>query len=240
MTTIDEMKPDAKRLLDAARDIKHVQDFADIARLLDESQATMSNWKKRGIPKNKTVSICKIIGCRPEWLETGASPMVEGENLLLSSNTIQLKSGAESNVDPAPALRPSRMLPVVGEVQGGMDGYLQELEYPVGYGEGCVEYYTGDPNAYALRVRGDSMHPRYRAGEFVIIEPGIQPPEGEDVIVCCNDGRKMLKILNWIRDGEAQFLSVNNGYAPLTMMLADIETIQLVAGSARRSAFIKG
>ena len=194
----------------------------------------------RPISMSAAIAYAKGFGCSLEEISPRLAEKARKSAELLPSSYMQtLASGAESNLDPAPDLRPSRMLPVVGEVQGGVDGYLQELAYPVGYGEGCVEYPTGDLNAYALRVRGDSMHPRYRAGEFVIIEPSIQPPEGEDVIVCCKDGRKMLKILNWIRDGEAQFLSVNNGYAPLTMLLGDIESIQLVAGSVRRSAFIK-
>ncbi len=129
-----------------------------------------------------------------------------------------------------------RKIPVVGEVKGGDDGYLEELEYPVGHGEGFVLYPTNDPNAYAVRVRGDSMHPRYRAGEFVIVEPNIEPQEGDDVVVACTNGKKMLKQLNWRRDGEIQLLSINNGYGPLTVYEHEIQTIQLVAGRARRNA----
>ena len=133
-------------------------------------------------------------------------------------------------------LKGMRRLPVVGEVKGGDDGYLDEYQYPVGHGDGYIEFPTTDPNAYALRVRGDSMHPRYRAGEFVVIEPNIEPQEGDDVIVICHNGKKMLKQLNWRRDGEIQFLSVNNGYGPLTIPAREIESIQLVAGRARRNA----
>lgn len=125
---------------------------------------------------------------------------------------------------------------MVGEVKGGDDGYLEELEYPVGHGEGFVLYPTNDPNAYAVRVRGDSMHPRYRAGEFVIVEPNIEPQEGDDVVVACTNGKKMLKQLNWRRDGEIQLLSINNGYGPLTVYEHEIQAIQLVAGRARRNA----
>lgn len=132
--------------------------------------------------------------------------------------------------------KPMAQLPLVGEVKGGHDGYLEELQYPVGHGEGVVEHPTSDPNAYALRVRGDSMHPRYRAGEFVIVEPNIEPQPGDDVVVVCSNGRKLLKELNWKRDGEVQLLSINNGYAPLTLPLSDVDSIQLVAGRARRSA----
>lgn len=127
-------------------------------------------------------------------------------------------------------------LPLVGEIKGGPDGFLEELNYPVGHGEGVVQHSTSDPMAYALRVRGDSMHPRYRAGEFVIVEPSIDPQQGDDVVVLCKDGRKLLKELGWKRDGEVNLRSINNGYEPITLRLDEIESIQLAAGRARRSA----
>lgn len=83
------------------------------------------------------------------------------------------------------------------------------------------------------------MHPRYRAGEFVIVEPNSEPQPQDDVVVCCADGRRMLRMLNWINADEAQFLSINNDYTPITMQLSEIESIQRVAGHAPRSAFIE-
>lgn len=148
-------------------------------------------------------------------------------------------SVAMSNVEPAPQMRPRKGVPVVGEVKGGDDGYLDELQYPVGHGDGTVDYPTADPYAYALRVRGDSMHPRYRAGEFIVVEPSIEAMPGDDVVVALHDGRKLLKELNWERDGEVQLLSVNNHFGPLTLPRADIQFIQLVAGRVRRSAINK-
>lgn len=140
-----------------------------------------------------------------------------------------------SEVGEAVQLKAIKRIPVIGDVKGGHDGFLEELEHPVGFGDGYVEYPTADPNAYAVRVRGDSMHPRYRAGEFVIVEPNIEAQEGDDVVVVCANGRKMLKQLNWRRDGEIQLLSVNDGYAPKTMSSSEVMSIQLVAGRVRRS-----
>lgn len=141
-----------------------------------------------------------------------------------------------SNVAPAPAMRASRKVAVVGEVKGGDHGYLEELQYPVGYGEGTVDFPTADPMAYALRVRGDSMHPRYRAGEFVVVEPSVEALPGDDVVVAMLDGRKLLKELGWWRDDEVQLLSINNHFGPMTLERQDIASIQLVAGRVRRGA----
>lgn len=132
-----------------------------------------------------------------------------------------------SNVEAAPELKKSRKVPITGSVRGGDDGYLVQDTVP----DGWVEYWTGDPQAYALRIKGDSMHPRYRAGEFVVVTPSIEASPGRDVVVKLFDGKCLLKQLNWIRDDEAQLLSINNDYAPMTIELSKIECISRVAGS---------
>lgn len=142
-----------------------------------------------------------------------------------------------SNVSPAPDLIASRWVAVVGHVKAGPDGYLDELQYPVGEGDGYVEYWVKDPSAYAVRVKGDSMHPRYRAGEFIVVTPGIEATPGRDVVVKLKDGRKLLKQLNWIRDGDIQLLSINNGYAPMTIALEDVDSVHRVAGHVSSDAF---
>jgi phage repressor protein C with HTH and peptisase S24 domain len=162
--------------------------------------------------------------------ETGGEPISAG---VAKANTLGY---AEYELEQAPDVRPYRQIPVVGEVQGGDGGYLVELEYPVGHGDGVIEWIVGDPEAYALRVRGDSMRPRYRPGEFVLVQPNVVAQPGDDVVVICKDGRKMLKELAWIRDDEAQFVSINTDYAPITIRLADIDSIQS-AGHCPRSAF---
>lgn len=151
----------------------------------------------------------------------------------------KLHTESDENAEEAPDLIHDAKIPVVGEVQGGDDGYLEELEYPVGHGDGFVLYPSKDKSAFALRVRGESMHPRYRSGEFVIVEPSIEPQPGEDVVVSCKNGRKMLKVFAWRQEDEAQFLSINNGFAPITLKLDEINSICLVSGRASRRAFYK-
>lgn len=170
----------------------------------------------------------RIGGKPPGWLDVDRTKPVH----------VGLQQHADDTIphDDALELRDRRRIPLVGEVKGGADGYLEELQYPVGHGEGYVLWPTTDTNAYALRVRGDSMHPRYRAGEFVIVEPSKEPPVGEDVVVLLNDGRKMLKVLNWVRDGEVQLVSINNGFAPLTLPATEIQAMHYAAGRAPRSA----
>lgn len=140
----------------------------------------------------------------------------------------------QSNVEAAPELKKSRRVPVTGCVRGGDDGYLVQDNTP----DGWVEYWTGDSHAYALRIRGDSMHPRYRAGEFVVITPSIEAQPGRDVVVKLTNGKCLLKQLNWSRGDEVQLLSINNGYAPMTILRSEIECMDRVAGSVGADSMV--
>jgi len=190
---------------------------------------SVNNWltgETKTLKAATALRAAKFLGVKFLWLTEGRGPKYLNDeetlnNLAITSTIIEFQS-----------------LSLIGEIQGGGDGFFMECLYLVAEGNGVVLWSTKDPNAYALRVRGDSMHPRYRAGEFVIIEPSIAAQPGDDVVVCCKDGRKMLKVFNWVRDDEAQFLSLNSGYTPVTLKLADIESMHFASGRAPRTALL--
>lgn len=174
-----------------------------LSELTGIAQSTISTAEREGNGSSDTPVYAKVCGVDAHWLAAGKGFM--------------LPSQGQSNVAPAPNMRSTRQIAVVGEVKGGDHGYLEELQYPVGHGEGTVDFPSADPLAYALRVKGDSMHPRYRAGKFVVVEPSVEALPGDDVVVALHDGRKLLKKLGWHRDGEVQLLSVNNHFGPMTL-----------------------
>lgn len=130
-----------------------------------------------------------------------------------------------------------RRIPMVGTAQLGPDGYWSELEYPVGHGEGYVQYQSKDPNAYALRVKGDSMRPRIKPGEYVIVEPNVQVQPGDEVLVKTRDGRAMVKVLHTRRSGHVELLSINEDHRPLTLDESEIELMHHVAGIAKETLY---
>ena len=145
----------------------------------------------------------------------------------------------EVSTSPIPISQPFRQVPVVGHVKGGTDGYLEELDYPTGNGDGHVEYPARDANAYALRVKGDSMRPRIRPGEFVIIEPNHRASPGDDVVVIATDGRKLLKEFLYERGGDVVLGSINLENGPITLPRTDIISIHYVAAIVPAGALYK-
>lgn len=248
------MHASTRRLYEAVSSLTNgkLSELGEVAEYLGVTSQVLKNWETRGVSKEGRLAIYEKRWIDPQWLATGTGEMMRSNHFDEEDGIWVINKGRRpvfpqssmerdepDNVAPAPALKPRKGIPVVGEVKGGDDGYLDELQYPVGHGDGVVEYPTQDANAYALRVRGDSMHPRYRAGEFIVVEPSIEPQPGDDVVVSMADGRKLLKELNWRRDGDVQLLSVNNHFGPLTLPESEVQCIQLVAGRVRRSAFHK-
>jgi phage repressor protein C with HTH and peptisase S24 domain len=116
----------------------------------------------------------------------------------------------------------------VGTAKLGEDGYYTELEHPAGHGDGYVEHYSADSSAYALRVKGDSMHPTIRHGQFVLVEPHGQCVPGENILLSLHDGRKMVKELVTERPDSVTVLSVNGGQR-MTFDRVQIDCMHAVA-----------
>lgn len=130
-------------------------------------------------------------------------------------------------------------VPVVGTARGGSDGYYVEIEYPTGHGDGYVSYPAKRSNAYALRVKGDSMRPRIKPGEFVIVEPSVPCNPGDEVIVKTKSGKSMVKVLHSQRSGFIELLSLNDEHKPMTIDVAEIEFMHHVSGIAKEPLFDK-
>lgn len=47
---------------------------AELARFLNESDQTIHNWSKRGLPKTKVFDLAMKVGCNGVWLRDGKGP----------------------------------------------------------------------------------------------------------------------------------------------------------------------
>ncbi|MGJ7508700.1 S24 family peptidase [Variovorax sp. GT1P44] len=135
-----------------------------------------------------------------------------------------------------------RYVPVVGTARLGDDGHYYELEYPVGHGDGFLKYPSNDKNAYAVRCRGESMSPRIRHGEFAIIEPNHVVVPGDEVLVKSQDGRVMIKVLAYARDGLVHLDSINNNhqiFPRISLAEEDIAAMHYVAATAKSALWFE-
>jgi phage repressor protein C with HTH and peptisase S24 domain len=104
-------------------------------------------------------------------------------------------------------------VPVIGMAQAGDQGFFDDSGYPVGSGwdEINIEHLASE-NAYALQIVGDSMDPVFRAGERVIVAPGLEVRRGDRIILKTNDGEVMAKELVKMTAKAVHLHSANPDY----------------------------
>ena len=85
-------------------------------------------------------------------------------------------------------------VPVVNKVSAGYPRDFTDLAYPRGVADqyvSCPD--VQDRDAFAARVHGDSMVPKYREGDIVIFSPAGNPKNGDDCFVRFDDGQTTFK-----------------------------------------------
>lgn len=102
----------------------------------------------------------------------------------------------------------SRQIPLMGQSEAGPNGKFimngQKIADVF-----CPPGLENVPNAYAVRVYGTSMEPRYRAGETVWLNPQTPVRSGDDVVVQLkptSDGDDMASYIKEFRSRSSKVL----------------------------------
>ena len=158
-------------------------------------------------------TIAIACGVSAIWLATG-----KGEMKPLAIEPSNVEEGPQITSVP-------RKINIVGTAQMGTDGYWSGLDC----NEGWVETYSRDQDAYALRLKGDSMAPAIRNGWIAVCEPNHRLVPGEYVMVTTTDGQSMVKELLFENEESVSLMSVNAAYGERrSIAWADIEKIHYV------------
>lgn len=124
-----------------------------------------------------------------------------------------------SPVDP-----PTRRIPIRSWAQAGAGIDFEEL--PLDW-QDTVPTDCPDSEAFAVELKGDSMEPKYIAGDLAILMPGTTPKTGCLVVARLQEGDVMFKIFNPSTPGgeSVVFSSLNQAYPPLTAPREEIAWI---------------
>lgn len=128
-------------------------------------------------------------------------------------------------------------VPIVGDAEASANGIIAWDD------EGIVKaqvdsfvsraFSDGDQRAYALRVRGDSMVPRYFPGEIVIAQPRIQPKDGDFACVQLTNGERLIKRV-FKKDGGWILRSLNEAYPLREVLNEEVHAIHVIRHSVSR------
>lgn len=203
-----------------------------------ESQSRIGNYE-RGIREPNLADMERIA----QELGISVTVLVQGPSSVEKTAALPRPTGTSPTGSTGNKLSiGSRALegtvPVVGNAQLGVNGYFEALDFPPGHGDGYLNIKSDDPEAYGLRVTGDSMHPRIKNGEYVLVEPNKSFFSGDEVMVRTTNGRTMIKEYIYLRDGMYRFDSVNAEHPPIHIPELEVEDIHLVGGILKSSRFM--
>jgi phage repressor protein C with HTH and peptisase S24 domain len=174
----------------------------------------------------KHKDIAAAIGIRPTYfsqLVNGRAPsvkIVKSVELLLFQKDSQNKTSSRSNVVSFPAGPPPRRVPVVAWAIASayLDHYGGNFSDLANQIDETVDTDSKDPNAYALIIEGDSMEPRFCAGDRIITAPNYEPRNGDFVVARLREtGQVLFKRFRRIGpEGKMIRLeSLNPAYGPV-------------------------
>ena len=107
-------------------------------------------------------------------------------------------------------------VPVLGEVMAGPNSVAEQ------YFEGYEYADEADPQRhFYLRVKGDSMEPDFRAGDFLLVDKEAEIMNGDFAVVIVDSEEGTVKIVHYQND-VVVLSSINPAYPPRICSLKDI------------------
>ena len=173
--------------------------------------------------KQRTAALAKVI----EELE-GA----EGREEAVASLRQRLEARRISTVSAREVVL--RRIPLISRTAAGDPVDYTDADYPTGWAEEFVaapEDVT-DTSAFALRIEGDSMAPRLRHGDVVIVSPDTPLKEGSCVVAKTKGGEVTCKVYR-LREEKIVLESENPAFPALVLTKDDVLWMYPVAKSIR-------
>ncbi|MBN2064220.1 MAG: helix-turn-helix domain-containing protein [Sedimentisphaerales bacterium] len=141
--------------------------------------------------------------------------LIDDKQIKGSQGLAELRSNIS---EPGPADKyPGKMIPIINKVSAGYPVGYTDLDYPAGGADDfvrCPDLH--DPNAFALRVSGDSMTPKFNEGDIVIFSPNRQVENGDDCFVRLTDPHEStFKRVYFEPDNIIRLQPRNQRYVPL-------------------------
>lgn len=174
---------------------------------------TLQRWEKgEQVPDGIAITkIAKATGAHPHWLLTGEGEMYPAPTR--PGNVYQLPTTFRRKATLAD-------LPLVSAVPAG--------KLSSGFHPDYVDDYVTvddvkDPQAFALRVKGNSMAPRIEDGDTVVVSPAQEPRNGDICVVRVN-GEDTLKKVKF-EGNYIHLVPLNPDFEPVTVKKKDVNFV---------------
>ena len=196
-----------------------------LADLLGVPQPQVSDWENDRYAVLETLTLVKIakgLRCSVDQLLAGVDP--DYDRAREASVGVGAQLVGDSPVETAaeiPVIAEGDASPNRGKEQAGI---VQWTARP-----GSLQ----DPNAYGVRIRGDSMLPAHRPNMIVIVSPGLRVQDGDEVYVELASGECLVRLVHTVQGGF-MLQSYNPAYAARFVKPKQVQTMHVVLYSRRR------
>lgn len=179
-----------RRNLKFLRERDHLSQVG-LAKLLDRTDAAISQWETgTSVPRQSALEqLSRIFG-------------VSIDDLLYKD----LK-----NEKQTPTERKAIRIKVLGSVPAGIP--IEAIEDVTGYEDIPIEWTSGGREYFGLKVKGDSMFPKYVEGDTIILRKQSCCESGQDCVVYVNGHEATLKMVTKTDDGVI-LQPLNPAYKP--------------------------
>lgn len=197
----------------------------ELANSLGISPQTITDWKngKSNSFAKKLHLIAPVLGVTVLWLLSGTeSKEKEG------TSTPSIKAGQNKLYANMPGIRAVRV-PILGAIPAGVP--LEAIEEILDWEEIPLDWAAGGREYFGLKVKGDSMYPKYLDGDTVILRKQDTCDSGDDCAVMVNGNEATLKQVFLRDDGGLETRPLNPSYPPATYSSDDISKLPVsIAG----------
>lgn len=173
-------------------------------------------------PRRKTINaLAKALGVTTQDLEYG--PRFKAQ---IDENGIRYLERHKGEKAP------SNTIPIIGISSAGKSNITWDDQgYPVGHGFEYIDrpsFLKNEKHAFGAKISGDSMTPRVRPGDKIIVAPNKQIVSGDDILVRLKNDEVYIKEVKF-QGSMVILMSVNPAYQPMFVKKSEIKFMYKVA-----------
>lgn len=165
--------------------------------------------------------MCDALGVKyttfTDWINANAYPRID--KIEMMANYFHI---TKADLVEEPTKKKTKfMIPVLGVVRAGLP--MDAVENIIDYEE-ISEEMARQGEFFALKIKGDSMEPRIKEGDVVIVRKQPDVESGDIAIVLVNGDDATIKKVQKF-DGGINLIPSNSAYNVLTYSNAQIESL---------------
>jgi phage repressor protein C with HTH and peptisase S24 domain len=219
------MHAQMERLYRAAKELGGISSQSELARALNQSPQTLTNWEKRGISRQGLFLASNYFDCSVQWLDNNIGNM-----------QVPSKAFVARENEAPPYHSPSVHIPMydsiasmgTGQHQPDGESVIGGLDLDKSWIQQNLPHVTSAGNLSIITGKGDSMAPTFVDGDILLIDRGVEGVRIDAVYVISFKNELFIKRLQRRPDGVILMLSDNKTYVTYEFKAEENEQITIL------------